>query len=203
MSSVGLLLVGAVLFVNGLVFLGFAEPRGAAIINIFVGLLQTAVPFYLLANASSADDILNAAPIFLFGLTYLWTGISNLTGHDPSGLGWFCLWVMLMTIAFSTVSFVRFDDVKQGVIWLNWGLLWGLFWLILALGQDKLTQFAGWATVLTSFWTCTIPAILTLVGVWGDAPDWVAIGATAIAGLAAWTLTGRTIGQQRTAAAVG
>ena len=37
MSSVGLLFVGAVLFMNGLLFLGKADAKGVAVFNLFVG----------------------------------------------------------------------------------------------------------------------------------------------------------------------
>ncbi|MGD9514700.1 MULTISPECIES: AmiS/UreI family transporter [Mycolicibacterium] len=191
MSSVGLLLVGAVLFVNGLAFLGYVESRGAAVINIFVGVLQSASPFFLLTHAVSADDVLNAAPVFLFGLTYLWTGINSLTGHDPTGMGWFCAWVAGMTVAFALVSFLRFDDPNQGIIWLNWGVLWAMFWLVLALGKDQLSRVAGWMTVIMSVWTCTIPAILAMVGVWKDAPPWTSLAATAATVIAVALLAGR------------
>lgn len=191
MSSVGLLLVGAVLFVNGLAFLGYVESRGAAVINIFVGVLQSASPFFLLTHAVSADDVLNAAPVFLFGLTYLWTGINSLTGHNPTGMGWFCVWVAGMTVAFALVSFIRFDDPNQGMIWLNWGVLWATFWLVLALGKEQLSRVAGWMTVIMSVWTCTIPSILTMVGVWKDAPPWTSLAATVATVIAVALLTGR------------
>lgn len=191
MSSAGLLLVGAVLFVNGLAFLGYVESRGAAVINIFVGVLQSASPFFLLTHAVSADDVLNAAPVFLFGLTYLWTGINSLTGHSPTGMGWFCFWVAGMTVAFALVSFIRFDDPNQGIIWLNWGVLWATFWLVLALGKEQLSRVAGWMTVIMSVWTCTIPATLTMVGVWKHAPPWTSLAATVATIIAVALLTSR------------
>jgi hypothetical protein len=178
-------MVGGVLFVNGLVFLGQADARSAAVFNIFVGLLQTAVPFFLLTQAATPDEILAAAPIFLFGLTYLWTGVSSFAKLDGSGLGWYCLWVVGMTVAFAAVSFFRFDDFKQGVIWLNWGALWGIFWLILALGQERLTRGAGWVTLIMSIWTCTIPALLHMVDGYADVPDWTVLAATAVTAAAA------------------
>ena len=51
MSSVGLLFVGAVLFMNGLLFLGKADAKAVAVFNLFVGGLQVAIPFYLIATA--------------------------------------------------------------------------------------------------------------------------------------------------------
>ena len=92
MSAVGLMFVGAVLFVNGLLFLGRIDGKSAAPFNIFVGALQVAIPFYLIATAPTADDILLASGIFLFGFTYLYVGISNLAGQSLVGLGWYSRW---------------------------------------------------------------------------------------------------------------
>lgn len=43
MSSVGLMFVGAVLFVNGLLLLGKTDAKSAGTFNLFVGALQTAI----------------------------------------------------------------------------------------------------------------------------------------------------------------
>lgn len=178
MSDVGLMLVGAVLFVNGLVFLGRAEGRGSALINIFVGSIQTVAPFWVLTGASGPDDILAAAPVFLFGLTYLWSGVNSLTGHSTTGMGWFCFWVAGVTVVFSLIDFLRFGNTNQGMIWLNWGALWATFGLVLALGRDRLTTPAGWMSIIMSVWTCTVPALLSMIGVWSSAPGWIGLAAT-------------------------
>jgi len=178
MENAGLLLVGAVLFVNGMVFLGHAEPRNAAVINIFVGVVQTVIPFHLLMIAEGSDDLLKATPLFLFGLTYLWSGITNLTDKEGTALGWFCMWVALITVIFSAVSFFHFDDPKDAVIWLNWGVLWGLFWSVMARGRSTHRLAAGATAIVLSIWTCTVPAILTLIGLWDALPVWPVILAT-------------------------
>jgi hypothetical protein len=183
MSAVGLLFVGGVLFVNAIMLLGKAEPKNVGVFNLFVGVLQVAIPFYLVATGETEDDILNASGIFLFGFTYLYVGITNLTGQSTSGLGWYCLWVVILAVAFSLVNFIRFDDVKFGTIWLNWAVLWGLFWLVLAMGRAELTRATGWTTLIMSFTTCTIPAFLILIGEWDPVPEIVAVlvGAATIA----------------------
>lgn len=180
MISAGLLLIGAVLFVNGMAFLGHADPRNSAVINIFVGLLTTAIPFYLLTTATGPDDFLGASPVFLFGLTYLWAGITNLTGHNPTGFGWYCIWVAAATVVFSAVSLFHFNDPKQAIIWLNWGVLWGLFWSVLARGRANHGLAAGATAIVMSVWTCTVPAILTMLGMWADLPVWPVIVATVL-----------------------
>jgi hypothetical protein len=53
MGLVGLLYVGAVLFVNGLLLIGAVEGRSAAPINLFVGALQVVTPTYLIFTANN------------------------------------------------------------------------------------------------------------------------------------------------------
>lgn len=195
MSDVGLMFVGAVLFVNGLLLLGRIDAKGAAVFNLFVGALQTAVPFYLIATAPTTDDILLDSGIFLFGFTYLYVGISNLAGHPPAGLGWYSAWVAIMATAFGITNIVKFHDPTIGLLWLQWAVLWGLFWLVLGLGVTRLTALTGWLTLILSFTTCTIPGYLLLMGEWGHVHTWLVlavIAATAIALLpAGWqTLRG-------------
>lgn len=175
MSSVGLLFVGAVLFINGLLFLGKVEVKGAAVFNLFVGGLQTAIPFYLIATAHTPDQTLNAAGIFLFGFTYLFVGIVNLAGFKADGIGWYSLWVAALAAGFGLTNILRFHDTPTGLLWLQWAVLWGLFWVVLALGVERLTALAGWLTLILSFTTCTIPGFLLLLGDWGKIPTWAVV----------------------------
>jgi putative amide transporter protein len=179
MSDVGLMFVGAVLFVNGLLLLGKVDSKGAAVFNLFVGALQVAVPFYLIATAPSTDDILLDSGIFLFGFTYLYVGVSNLAGHPPVGLGWYSAWVAIMATAFGITNIVKFHDPTIGLLWLQWAVLWGLFWLVLGLGISRLTPLTGWLTVILSFTTCTIPGYLLLMGEWGHVHTWLVLAVIA------------------------
>ncbi|HZU46988.1 MAG TPA: AmiS/UreI family transporter [Mycobacterium sp.] len=184
MSSVGLLFVGAVLFMNGLLFLGKADVKGVAVFNLFVGGLQTAVPFYLIATAHTPNDILSAAGIFLFGFTYLYVGIVNLAGFKADGIGWYSLWVAALAAGFGLTTILRFHDTPTGLLWLQWAVLWALFFVVLALGFERLTLVAGWLTLILSLTTCTIPGFLLLLGDWGKVPTWAVIAsivATAVA----------------------
>lgn len=194
MDTAGLLLVGAVLFVNGLVLLGHADARNAATINIFVGVIQTLVPLFMLAVASGPDDVLKAAPIFLFGLTYLWSGITNLTRHRSTGLGWFCIWVAGMSVAFSAISLFHLQDAKQAIIWMNWGVLWAMFWRVLAARHTtQHIRMAGWSAILMSAWTCTAPATLSMIGLWNALPVWSVIAATVVTLVAVPLLSTRAV----------
>jgi putative amide transporter protein len=175
MSAVGLTFVGAVLFVNGLLFLGKIDPKGAGVFNLFVGALQTAIPFYLIATANTPDDVLGAAGIFLFGFTYLYVGICNLAGFDAAGIGWYSAWVAVMAAGFGITNIVRFDDTPTGLLWLQWSVLWALFFVVLALGVSRLTALAGWLTLILAFTTCTIPGFIILLGEWDQVPTWAIV----------------------------
>jgi putative amide transporter protein len=180
MSDVGLMFVGAVLFVNGLLLLGKIDGKGAGIFNLFVGALQTAFPFYLIATATDLNDILLASGIFLFGFTYLYVGIGNLAGVQPTGLGWYSAWVAIMAAAFGITNIVKFHDTTIGLLWLQWSVLWGLFWLVLGLGISRLTTFTGWLTLILSFTTCTVPGFLLLLGEWGYVHAWLVLAVIAV-----------------------
>ncbi|MFT4084557.1 MAG: AmiS/UreI family transporter [Nocardioides sp.] len=171
MSSVGLLFVGAALFVNGLLFLGQTDAKTAGVFNLFVGALQTAIPFYLIATADDPDQILSAAGVFMFGFTYLYVGINNLSGFDGNGLGWYSAWVSLMAACFGVTNIVRFDDLASGLLWFQWSVLWGLFFVVIGLGRAEWTGLAGWLTLVMAFTTCTIPGFVYLLG--ETVPAWL------------------------------
>jgi putative amide transporter protein len=193
MSAVGLMFVGAVLFVNGLLLLGRIDAKGAATFNLFVGALQIAIPFYLIATAPTANDILLDAGIFLFGFTYLYVGISNLAGQPATGLGWYSAWVAIMATAFGITNIVKFHDPTIGLLWLQWAVLWALFFVVLALGKDRLTPLTGWLTLILSFTTCTIPGFLLLLGEWGRVPTWLVLVVIAATVAALLPIASRTL----------
>jgi len=189
MGEIALLMTGAVLLMNGLVLLGIADPRTVAVINIWGGLLQTVTPFVLLLQAHTPNDVLATGPPFLFGLTFLWVGITALTGFPAIGVGWYCLWVVPVTVVLAGVSYFTFGDPRFTVVWLNYGFLWGLFWGVLALGKTQWARFTGWSTVFMAIWAVTGVAVLLLLGVWTKIPVWSPLLATAVAEIAAVLLT--------------
>jgi putative amide transporter protein len=193
MSDVGLMFVGAVLFVNGLLLLGKVDAKGAATFNLFVGALQVAIPFYLIATAPNTSDILLDSGIFLFGFTYLYVGISNLAGQEPRGLGWYSAWVAIMAAAFGITNIVKFHDPTIGLLWLQWSVLWALFWLVLGLGISRLTPITGWLTLILSFTTCTIPGFLLLLGEWVHVPTWLVLAVIAATAAALVPVGTRTL----------
>jgi hypothetical protein len=165
MSSVGLLYVGAVLFINGLMLIGLVPGRSAAILNFFVGTMQVVFPTIILVQADNdLPTIFGAAGLYLFGFTYLYVGILQITGISGEGLGWFSLFVAACAVVIGGLQFTLVGDPVFGVIWWTWAVLWLLFFLLLGLGKESLTYATGWFTIFVAHLTGTIPAFFLLVG---------------------------------------
>ncbi|MEV6841509.1 AmiS/UreI family transporter [Streptomyces sp. NPDC051133] len=167
MGNVGLLFVGAVLFLNGMMLLGKVTPRSGAVFNLFVGALQVLTPTYLVIQASGdPHKILAVSGIYLFGFTYLYVGVGLLMGLDGTGVGYYSLFVAIVALAYSFVNFHLAKDYPFGVIWLYWAFLWLLFFLLLGLGKESLTSYVGWVTAIEGWVTGVVPAFLLLSGYW-------------------------------------
>lgn len=174
MGNVGLLYVGAVLFVNGCSLLGWVKGKDHAPINLFVGILQVITPLYLIFSADGDPaQILAASGLFLFGFTYLYNFATQAWDLNGSGLGWFCGFVVLCTIVYSWWGFRDggADGILLGVQWAVWGFLWFQFWMLLAMGKASWTRWTGAVCLTEGLLTALIPALLYL-----GRPEWVTVG---------------------------
>ena len=177
MASVGLLFVGAVLFINGAMLLGWVEARSAAPMNFFVGGLQIITPIYLIFTADGdADTILGASGLFLFSFTYLYVAVNLTFDLDSTGLGYFCLFVAITAVVFSALNFTRLADPAFGVIWLYWAFLWLLFFLLLGRKRDGIGRYTGAVCAIQGWVTAWVPAFLLLTGTYDQVSGPLAIG---------------------------
>lgn len=168
MGYVGLLLSGAALFLNSLVILGKAEMKSAGVFNLFVGALQIIIPFYLIMISDQSNwTVYSYAATFLFGLTYLYVGVTFIKRMDSSGLGWFCIWVAIIALFYMVVSFVQFNDVVNALTWFMWALLWYLFF-VLNTQKKNINQYLGRIAFVQSWVTLTLPSLFYFMGVWGE-----------------------------------
>ena len=168
MGSVGLLYVGAVLFLNGCMLLGWVDTRAAVPLNIFVGILQVITPTYLIFTANgNTTQILAASGLYLFGFTYLYVAMNLWNDLDGTGLGYFSLFVAICAVAYAVISF-RDKDYAFGVIWLYWSFLWLLFFFLLGRGRDSLGRYTGAVAVVQGWVTGAIPAFLLLTEGWQE-----------------------------------
>ncbi len=194
MGNVGLLLVGAVLFVNGLSSLGLVPARSAAPLNLLVGAAQVVLPTLVLAQ-SGGDPVVLAGtwPSYLFGFTYLWFGLQIIFGIEPEGFGWYSAFVAAVA-AYQAVLSVGSDPVFA-VIWATWAAMWSLFFVLLALGRTRvgsfdLGRFTGWFLVLLGIPTCTVSALFLMDSRWSTS---AVAGLGALATLVALTVVAATL----------
>ena len=182
MSLICLILSGAALLINGLALLGRIPGRDSAYFNLLIGGTQLVLATLVAVTAGGSTAALFAVSgVFLFGLTYLYVGVDSLRGLGSVGLGWFCGLVAALAVVYSATNLAA--DPVLSVLWLSWAVLWGLFFRLLALGKSGLTAFTGWALVLTSQVTTTIPALLGLSGAWPTGPVSGAVALLIVAGL--------------------
>jgi len=169
MSYVGLLLSGAALFLNSMVMAGKADGKSAGVFNLFVGILQIVIPFYLITVSDQSHwTIYQYAATFLFGLTYLYVGVTSYKGLEGNGLGWFSLWVSVIALVYTLVSAVHFHDMVSALTWLMWAFLWFLFFLANAL-KLLINAYVAKVAFIQSWVTLTLPSLLYFTGVWGAA----------------------------------
>lgn len=172
MAAVGLLYVGAVLFVNGLALCGLVRGTSMIPLNLFVGLLQVITPLYLIFSAhGNQATIVGASGLFLFGFTYLYVAMNNAFDLDGTGLGWFSLFVAMSAVVYSWWNFANYSALTVngkplgdllGVLWASWAVLWTLFFLVLGLGKTQLTTFTGAWTAAQGIYTGLVPALVLL-----------------------------------------
>lgn len=178
MASVGLLYVGAILFLNGCMLLGWVDSRSAVPLNIFVGILQVITPTYLIFTAEGdTTKILAASGLYLFGFTYLYVAFNLWNDLDGTGLGYFSLFVAICAVVYAVIAF-RDGAYAFAVIWLFWSFLWGLFFLLLGRGRESLGRYTGAVAAVQGWVTGAIPSFLLLTDRWReiDASKNVAIG---------------------------
>lgn len=166
--------VGAVLCLNGIWLLGKIGDREIAVIDVFVGFVTLLVSLYLaFGPGANAATIKGAALTLLFTFTYFWVAWNRWNGADGRGLGWFCLFVAITTIPVFLETFATAHstwDVWFGISWLSWGVLWFLFFLILAQGRTQLTRFTGILCALQGVYTGWIPGYMLLSGTMPGGP---------------------------------
>ena len=184
MSAVSLFFIGAVLLCNGLALLGRIEPRGAAPVNAFVGVVLVAASAHLgVPKEATEADLVGAAGFLLFAITYLWVALNAYTGHDASGLGWYCAWAAGVSIFLGLVTEIHLDDHKFALLWLMWAVLFAVFFLVIAQDRQHLVFAAGWLAIGEAIFTASGPGGLEMIGEWETlATGWVVLATVIVLG---------------------
>lgn len=88
-------------------------------------------------------------------------------GLDGSGLGWFCAWGSLIALFYALVSTFHYHNYVLTLTWVMWAFLWYLFYVLNIL-KKQVADYVGKVAFVQSFVTLTIPALLSLIGIWED-----------------------------------
>lgn len=167
MLGLTLLYVGAVLCLNGLWLLGRIGDREIWVVNIFSGGVTMLVSLQLIFGSDASIASIKAGALtLLFTFTYLWVALNRFNGADGRGLGWFSLFVSITVIPVAIESWQRATtvwDVWFAWCWVGWGVLWFLYFVLLAL-QRPILRLTGIATVVAGIATGWLPGYLLLSG---------------------------------------
>jgi len=162
MLGLALLYVGFVLIINGLWILGKLEARSVAPLNFFVGGLIVAGVLRTILTGTEQAQYFGAAQSLLFGFTYLMVALNNCCGLDGRALGWYCL---LVSITAVPSGILALPDLGLFGLWVMWATLWFAFFLVLALGAERISRATGQWTIVNGIVT-GVAAYFMLTDAW-------------------------------------
>lgn len=188
MSHLALLFVGAVLLINGLVFLGRVDARSAVPVNLLTGSLLLLTALLQVAALSGTEEdghllVFGAAGFALFGFTYLTVGGNALAGGSGAALSWYCGWAACVAGVLAVINVLGAEDPRMAWLWGAWAVLFLSFFLAGVVPAPGLVAGAGILAVLQSITTATIPALLMAGEVWAEVPV-AAVAVTQLLGIA-------------------
>jgi hypothetical protein len=184
-----LLYVGAVLAVNGIWLIGQARVAGAgdgggtvaadahptfiqgrevAVLNIFTGFVGVLAAIVYAVQGNQKGDLVAVragALILLFAFTYLWVAANAFLNAGGRAFGWYCLFVAITAVATGvwTWGHIGGSDVNRylGVDWFAWAVLWGMFFVLLALDRP-IGRITGAVALLEGIGTAWVLGFLLL-----------------------------------------
>lgn len=187
--GVVLLYVGAVLFVNGIWLLGqaraaaageagaaaaeahpfFIQNREITVLNIFTGFIGVVAAVTLMIQGNRDEDLASiraAGFILLFAFTYLWVAANGFLNAGGHAFGWYCLFVAISAVPVGIYTFNNAAgndaSIYLGVCWFAWAILWGLFFVLLALDRP-IGRLTGAVAVLQGIGTGWVFGLLLLL----------------------------------------
>jgi putative amide transporter protein len=154
--------IGMVLLINAVWLQGKVDTKDVGVFNIIVGALVTFGATYF---GIAQSNIPLSAAFYLFAFTYLWVGWNALRGAtDQRALGYYCLLVAIATVPYAIKAYVG-GDIGFTVEWLTWGVLWFLFFMVMALGNVRVMPITIFMTYLVGI-EVLVTGWLFLYGHW-------------------------------------
>jgi len=148
----------------------FIENREIAVLNVFTGFIGVVAAVTLVVQGNQNEDLASiraAGYILLFAFTYLWVASNQFLNAGGHAFGWYCLFVSITAVAAGIFTFSNADgnnaSIYLGVDWFAWAVLWGLFFVLLAL-ERPIARLTGWVAIIQGIGTSWVFAILLLEG---------------------------------------
>ena len=168
MLGVCLLFVGIVLINNGACALMKVNAKSAAVMNIFVGTLSIFINFVSLVRG----NYYAAGTGLLFGFTYLFVAANSIFSLDTKPFAVFSCFVAVNAVIFGIVegvagsTYLGIDpDIRWGLIWWAWAVLWGSAFFTDILGKD-LKKLVPALQITEGVLTAWVPGVMLLIGEW-------------------------------------
>ncbi len=161
--GISLLFVGIVLVMNGVNILSKVDTKSTAFMNLVTGFIIVMGNIIMLNKAEDIISFQNVASGFLFGFTYLFIASNHLFKLDWRPFGWFSLFVSIYAIIMAVSSYGV--DVRLGLLWSAWAVLWLEGFLELVL-NFKLTKIFPYLCIAEGIFAAFIPSIFMLTNKW-------------------------------------
>ncbi|GEM_PF-1641951 len=169
MGPIILLLAAFIFIVDAAFLFGKADPKGAGVANVAVGVIMNTCGLQLGFTAGGNSFLMILCGLTMaFSLFYIVLGWCLLAGYDLKALGWLCLGAALFTLL-SAVFFFGLGTTGNtilGIFALTWATLFATAWLNLAFGTKWAGFLVKWILVVDSLITLMIPAYLLITGGW-------------------------------------
>lgn len=158
--------VSCVLVFNTASAFGKVDAKETGPINVIIGsLVVFVVVFGIIKDMFAPATFWWAAQVLLFGFTFVFFGINTLRETDGRGAGWYSLFVAVLSPLCCYQSIIA-GDIKLAIMWVFWGILWFLFWLMYALGITHIARFVRWYQLFCLIFTIYIPGVMLLNNIW-------------------------------------
>jgi len=109
------------------------------------------------------------AQVALFAMTYVLLGLQRIKNFDGRVVGWWCLFVVINVPLPAYQTFMS-GDFLLGLIWVVWGWLWLLFFILMGLRKGLESGLFNQVTVASMVFgfVCTlwIPSLYMINGWW-------------------------------------
>ena len=148
----------------------FIQGREVAVINIFTGFVGVVVAVSCWSRATPRGDLASIRGGGLHPAVRVHLpvgGVQQFLNAGGRAFGWYCLFVAITAIPAGIYTLRHAGgnaaSMWLGINWFAWAVLWGMFFVLLALDRP-IARIAGWVAIIEGIGTAWVFGILLLEG---------------------------------------